>query len=552
MRVDQSQIVNSALWAAYGDAVGFITELAESTSLVKRRAGVSQVSETIEWKRKIGGQYGALAQLPAGCYSDDTQLRLSTCRSLLSSGKFDVEAFSKIELPIWLSYALGAGRGSKTAASQLTQASVNWNNNFFDVNKRSYFQCGGNGAAMRIQPHVWVSSSDTGIDKMVLDVIRNSVSTHGHARGILGAVFHANCLDFALKYNELPPPDEWHSFIRVFSQVPLIMEKDTELTSVWLPVWEEENNGSFGNACQQVANECEKDIIIFTDIMNSGGKYRDLVSAIGGLEDQSRGSGTKTALLAMGHAWMHKRTPVKDALLEAANLLNSDTDTIATMSGALLGCVTATAPTDPLQDRKYIEQEATRCWKIRTGQPVENFKYPDVFGWKPPKTQIEVVRSFENKPFVIGLGKGSTLGEVFISHGKKPSYWQWIQLDFGQSVLCKRREKPESISEEHDALMPSTKNAPAPQKNPERSHSDMKDTLFDLNASTKNTGNQSPVRDVHFLTNEAIHSKFDPTIIGQNLLELIQKENSVEAAIGYAAIIAKAIASRKDRNGNSK
>jgi len=267
--------------------------------------------------------------------------------------------------------------------------------------------------------------------------------------------------------------------------------------------------------------------------MNSVGKYRDLGYAIGGFEDETRGSGTKTALLAMCHAWIHRRTPVKDALLEAANLLNSDTDTIATMSGALLGCVTATAPTDPLQDSKYMEQEAIRCWKIRAGQHEENFKYPDLFGWKPPKTKAEVVRSFENKTFAIGLGKGSALGEAFISHGKKPSYWQWIKLDFGQSVLCKRREKPESVDESQTALMPYTHKATVSQKATERNNSAMQNTLFNVSASSKNIDNKLLTRDLHFLTNEAINSKFDPTIIGQNLLEIIQKENNVESAIAY-------------------
>ena len=102
----------SALWAAYGDALGFITELADSAG-VARRGAPYPVEEPVSWQRRIGGRFGATVQLPAGCISDDTQLRLATCRSIRGSGVFDVEMFAKVELPVWASYALGAGRGSK-------------------------------------------------------------------------------------------------------------------------------------------------------------------------------------------------------------------------------------------------------------------------------------------------------------------------------------------------------------------------------------------------------------------------------------------------------
>src|ERR1700722_2618082 len=108
--------INSATWAAYGDALGFITELADEERVRHRTNGVA-VNAPVEWNRKIGGQFGLSLKLPAGTYSDDTQLRLATSRSIRGDGTFDVEAFSKVELPIWLSYSLGAGLGTKAAAA---------------------------------------------------------------------------------------------------------------------------------------------------------------------------------------------------------------------------------------------------------------------------------------------------------------------------------------------------------------------------------------------------------------------------------------------------
>ena len=105
----ERRTVTSALWSAYGDALGFTTELAD-TSLVRRRTGgTAPVTNTLAWQRLIGGRFGALINLPAGTYSDDTQLRLATSRCIRHDGQFDVETLAKIELPIWLNYSLGGG-----------------------------------------------------------------------------------------------------------------------------------------------------------------------------------------------------------------------------------------------------------------------------------------------------------------------------------------------------------------------------------------------------------------------------------------------------------
>ena len=82
----QTQTRSSAIWAAYSDALGFITELADE-SRVRYRSGSSSVTHTIEWRRKIGGLTGTTILFPAGTYSDDTQLRLSTSRAIRGDGE---------------------------------------------------------------------------------------------------------------------------------------------------------------------------------------------------------------------------------------------------------------------------------------------------------------------------------------------------------------------------------------------------------------------------------------------------------------------------------
>jgi len=128
----EQMVINSALWAAAGDALGWITELAHAPANVMRRSGVATVEQPIAWNRVIGGRTGPEVALPTGTYSDDTQLRLAVSRCIRSDGGFDAEAFAKIELTVWPSYALGAGKGTKAAAANLARRGTAWYSNFFE------------------------------------------------------------------------------------------------------------------------------------------------------------------------------------------------------------------------------------------------------------------------------------------------------------------------------------------------------------------------------------------------------------------------------------
>ena len=106
-------------------------------------------------------------------------LRLATSRSITSNGTFDLHTFSKIEIPVWQSYALGAGIVSKVAANFLSKRNNLWFNNIYKTEKADYFEAGGNGACMRIQPHVWSSATPNIPSSFLDDVIKNSLTTHG-------------------------------------------------------------------------------------------------------------------------------------------------------------------------------------------------------------------------------------------------------------------------------------------------------------------------------------------------------------------------------------
>ena len=540
---NQEAVKRSALWAAYGDALGYITELTDEKGL-KWRAGITRITTTIPWKRRIGGRFGVVVELPVGCYSDDTQLRLATCRAIRGDGKFDVEAFAKVEVPVWLSYALGAGRGSKAAAVSLTRRDAAWPNNFFDNKTARYINCGGNGAAMRIQPHVWAAVDLGNIETFLPDVIRNAICTHGHPRGILGAVFHALCLAYTLQHRKIPGPNEWQDFVDCFHRVPELIRHDSELHDFWLPTWEQSTGRNIKASFSDVAEECLKDINLIREITKNdpASHYADIVKGTGGMSPQYRGSGTKTAILAVALAWIYKHSP-KEAIKVAANLLGSDTDTIATMSGAIIGVAGDEYPSGEICDKIYIEEEASRLCAISRKQKTKSFTYPDLLKWNVSSVQSDFVGTEHGRLAVSGLGYVETLGRSYEQKGKNGAVWQWLQLATGQKIFAKRRLKP--------VVIPITNLPLQVEKGYAiRQHSEgAQASLFDIE---RKKAFQRPATHKQLLTldqatKQAINSGFDPAVIGRMLLEFSERNDGIELAMGFSAIIAKARRARIDQ-----
>jgi hypothetical protein len=72
-----------------------------------------------------------------------------------------------------------------------------------------------------------------------------------------------------------------------------------------------------------------------------------------------------------------------------------------------------------------------------------------------------------------------------------------------------------------------------------------RETPIQRDASHRRAGRPQTV---HTLTDEVILGGFDPTFVGEALLELADRDDGVERAGEYAAIIAKARLSRRDRD----
>ena len=374
----ETRVARSALWAAYGDALGWISELTDATGL-KRRTGGAPLDKPIAWKRRIGGRSGVQVTLPRGCYSDDSQLRLATGRAIRSD-RFDVEAFANVELPVWLSYGLGGGKSTSAAAAQLGRKNPSWWSNKF----KGWTHSGGNGAAMRIQPHVWAARAPADPESFLPDVVRNSVCTHSHPTGLVGAVFHALCVAHATRVGDLPSPDDLRAAIGAADCLPEIIARDTEL-GYWRIAFEQEA-GNFDESWAKAMNEVREAVnLVATRSAGACGieRYEAIANTLKLRDPARRGSGMLTAVAALGLAWCETRPT--EAMQIAANAIGTDTDTIATMAGAILGATVEIDPPVDVLDATMFRSEAKRLAKIATGESPPNHEYPDLLHWSARK-----------------------------------------------------------------------------------------------------------------------------------------------------------------------
>ncbi len=541
--VKKRRIVNSALWAAYGDALGFITELADE-KMVSRRTGLTKIVELVDWTRKVGGMYGPLVSLPKGTYSDDTQLRLATSRSINSNYYFSINAFSKVELPVWSVYALGAGIGSKIAASALAKRNVAWFSNFYD-GKSQYINSGGNGAAMRIQPHVWACRLPENPELFISDVIKNSLTTHGHPRAIAGSVFHALTLAYVLSKEKLPNVESAKTFNQWTKEIPRIIRQDINLNTAWVPLFESQFGKSLDEAYEEVHREIAELIATVSKWKSSNSSsYQALVEALDLKNEKIRGSGTLTAVAALAASTIEE--DLTSLMVTVVNALGTDTDSIATMIGAIRGVLDDSRPSQDVQDQAYIVQDAERLYRISINSENNNYLYPDALSWKVPSSTLDYVASCKGELVFPPFGVVSQQSEVFSSNNTESYdyHYQWVSSSFEQSFLVKIRNS-QSIREidNHQAFDVAVQ---AQKKEQVRSQLEI-DLPVEQSRDDKSVGSKEQVN-IDELTSIAITKNFDPTTLGNHLIRITNSELGINGAVAYSAIISKALSARNKRS----
>lgn len=361
-------IAGALVGAAAGDALGWITEFVRGPEHLRKLYKTDYVSEYRPWQKNTGGRFNTWVDyISKGAYSDDTQLTLATARAVRSGGAFDIRYFSKRELPLWLSYARGAGSTITNAAKAIRRKSASWNQNFFAYKHRggqfSYRDAGANGAAMRVAPIALANITNRAA--MVEGVWKNAVVTHGHPRAILGALLHAEALRRCVSVR---PADRRAFVLELSAFVEEVDLPDEEEFEVWRHSWDHDSAITFDRAWEECQREVREGLEF---VAGFDGPPDEGMHTLGCYAKETKGSGTGTVLAGL-MLFARQGDDAKQAVLTAVNTLGTDTDTIAGFVGGLCGGLLgySAIPSEwavELQDYDYLMRMGTELSAVASG-----------------------------------------------------------------------------------------------------------------------------------------------------------------------------------------
>lgn len=330
----REKCAGSLIASAIGDALGWPYELRARNSA---RSALIGGDFFVDWTRYAGGRYwGHNEIIRAGEYSDDTQMILAVARSIISEDWVDY--FITKELPFWLNYERGGGTALKRAAKAYRDKKYPWEDN----TAMDYFNAGGNGTVMRILPHVIAHAYSKDIEQLMRDVITDSALTHGHPRAILGATCYAFSLYTILQKNSVLQYGELID--TVIAGVPVWGKYRTE---AFPPKWAKlpQNILSYDYALtwDNYVKDMTNTLHFIKDSLKKGLLVNDK-AVLTKLKcfDRENGAGDVAILAALYLASKYANNPAL-GIKTAAYTIGMDTDTIACITGGLLGMLCGTA-----------------------------------------------------------------------------------------------------------------------------------------------------------------------------------------------------------------
>lgn len=357
MTIKEKKILNDKylggfLTATIGDVLGWPQEQNSKNISTNSKRQI----EFQTWKKYTGSRFHLHEEvIHAGEYSDDTQLMLATARSLLKKEKWYVN-FAKVELPFWLLYERGGGGATKLACKSWANDVPPWKSSK-EKDLIAYFNAGGNGVAMRILPHIFISYKDK--KKLMHDVFRNGIATHGHPRALVSSLAYAQALLYLVEKEET---------LRYAELIDYLLESHFEWSSIpdleKMEDWYRNAELVLGSPYQKIwdstVEEFKEGLVTLRNNLKSGllDDTEKTLKKLGCFDKKLNGSGNVTVLIAL-YIFSKYATNPKTGLLELAFLKNSDTDTLASVAGGLFGTLHGTEwiPDEWLcvQDYEYIK-----------------------------------------------------------------------------------------------------------------------------------------------------------------------------------------------------
>jgi ADP-ribosylglycohydrolase len=357
----RDKAIGAMLGVACGDALGWPNERAGHVSAVSHR-NQRPLREFQTWTRRSGGRYYPYEEtIESGEYSDDTQLTLCVGRSLLRGPDW-WEWWTRVELPFWTLYERGGGGATKRAAESWANGCAPWapRQDVKDISR--YFEAGGNGVAMRVLPHVIHGAELPTFGPILRSIFLDGITTHGHPRALVGAQAYGFALWKSLRrrtrleYGKiaaelLSEMDEW-------SQMPSTADIDDSWTSAV-----HEHVPSYRVQWHDAVLEMEDYMRVCDNELSKGALALDddALHKLQCFDRRINGAGTVAAAASVFLASRYAAEPM-NGVVRAAYASGTDTDTIASMTGGLLGTICGSdwlgANRDQIQDSKYLTQTA--------------------------------------------------------------------------------------------------------------------------------------------------------------------------------------------------
>ena len=346
---------------AAGDALGWPREIPRNSPGSPANKGPHVEFEG--WMRRSGGRFQPFEEsIRPGEYSDDTQLTLAVARSRTNHGSAWWRAFTQVELPLWTLYERGGGGATKRAAHAWANGHPPWRSKKKE-GVAKYFAAGGNGVAMRVLPHALFLAGEESAATLMHDVVLDGSATHGHPRALVGAAVYACAAWFLAGRNSTLPfgelPDTLIGERATWGRLPTSGRDEKG----WLTV-ADETLGGYESIWDQTVDEMRVLLDKAREALRAGALADDhSVLKDLGCFGQNKGAGTVSAAAAVYLVARHAAQPVQ-GILRAAFEKGVDTDTLAAMTGGLMGCISGVewipAAWLQVQDAEYLRNMASR------------------------------------------------------------------------------------------------------------------------------------------------------------------------------------------------
>jgi ADP-ribosylglycohydrolase/predicted enzyme related to lactoylglutathione lyase len=353
------------LGAAVGDALGWPQEMPWNRLDKPKNSSQQTFNNRFQqWSHKAGGKYYPHEEvILAGEYTDDTQLLLCTARSLLY-GKDWWKHFTQRELPTWNCYERGGGGATKRATKQWLDGKQPWSSST-DKDREKYFDAGGNGVAMRVLPHCILGATETDFSNVARNIAANGVCTHGHPRALVGALAYGFAVWVALRETATLQYGALIERVLVEIKSWSVLPDLQDICPTWKNAVLEFSGGGYEESWETTVTEMEQLLKDCQKGMKRGALSveQEVLTKLGCFEKKVKGAGTVGAAASIFLASRYAVDPLA-GVIEAAFASGADTDTIASMTGGLLGAIAGVEwlqhYADRVQDSEYIKKLAER------------------------------------------------------------------------------------------------------------------------------------------------------------------------------------------------